>query len=111
MRALVMLLLAVPAFGVKVQVEGGAVVELPLERYVAGVLAGESSMFRSDAALRAMAVAARTYAVRMRGRRKATISAAARTANAWTWTASHRIWNRLPRRPRARCCGSRASRP
>ena len=71
MRALVMLLLAVPAFGVKVQVEGGAVVELPLERYVAGVLAGESSMFRSDAALRAMAVAARTYAVRMRGRHTA----------------------------------------
>jgi stage II sporulation protein D len=46
----------------------GAVREIPLERYVAGVVAGESSLFRSDAALRAMAVAARTYAARMRGR-------------------------------------------
>ena len=43
-------------------------VELPRERYVAGVLAGESSVFRSDEALKAMAVAARTYAVRERGR-------------------------------------------
>ena len=33
-----------------------------LERYVAGVLAGESSVFHSDEALKAMAVAARTYA-------------------------------------------------
>jgi stage II sporulation protein D len=47
---------------------GGAKVELPLERYVAGVLAGEAGVFRSDEALRAMAVAARTYAVRERGR-------------------------------------------
>ena len=50
---------------------GGAVQEIPLERYVAGVVAGESSVFRSEAALRAMAVAARTYAVRMRGRHAA----------------------------------------
>lgn len=42
-----------------------------MERYVAGVLAGESSVFRSAAALRAMAVAARTYAVRLRGRHAA----------------------------------------
>lgn len=56
---------------IKVRVEttrGAAVLDLPLERYVAGVLAGESSVFRSDAALGAMAVAARTYAVRLRGR-------------------------------------------
>jgi stage II sporulation protein D len=50
---------------------GTAVLDLPLERYVAGVLAGESSVFRSDAALRAMAVAARTYAIHLRGRHSA----------------------------------------
>jgi len=55
---------------VKVRV-GAAVLDLPIERYVAGVLAGESSVFRSDAALRAMAVAARTYAVQLRGRHAA----------------------------------------
>jgi len=47
---------------------GGHVVELPVERYVAGVLAGESSVFRNEEALKAMAVAARTYAARLRGR-------------------------------------------
>ena len=47
------------------------VVELPLERYVAAALAGESSVFQSTEALKAMAVAARTYAVRMRGRHAA----------------------------------------
>lgn len=50
---------------------GGATMQLPLERYVAAVLAGESSVFRSDEALKAMAVAARTYAVRLRGRHAA----------------------------------------
>jgi len=48
--------------------DGGGVAQVPLERYVAGVLAGESSVFRSSEALKAMAVAARTYAVRLRGR-------------------------------------------
>jgi stage II sporulation protein D len=42
-----------------------------LEDYVAGVLAGESSIFKSEEALKAMAVAARTYAVRHRGRHRA----------------------------------------
>jgi hypothetical protein len=41
---------------------------LPAERYVAGVIAGESSVFRNEEALKAMAVAARTYVARMRGR-------------------------------------------
>jgi len=41
---------------------------MPLEKYVAAVLAGESSVFRSGEALRAMAIAARTYAIRLRGR-------------------------------------------
>jgi stage II sporulation protein D len=44
---------------------------LPLEDYVAAVLAGESAGFRSEQSLAAMAVAARTYAVRFEGRHKA----------------------------------------
>jgi stage II sporulation protein D len=47
---------------------GTGIVDMPLERYVAAALAGESGGFQSDEALKAMAVAARTYAVRMRGR-------------------------------------------
>jgi stage II sporulation protein D len=47
---------------------GNRVVEAPLEQYVAAALAGEAAVFRSDEALKAMAVAARTYAIRMRGR-------------------------------------------
>ena len=43
-------------------------IELPLERYVAAVIAGESATFRSDEALKAMAVTARTYAIQFRGR-------------------------------------------
>jgi stage II sporulation protein D len=74
-RALLIFLMAAAASlaaepSVRVRVRG-AVEQIPLERYVAGVVAGESSVFRSDAALRAMAVAARTYAVRMRGRHAA----------------------------------------
>ena len=74
MKAISILLLAIsPVFaaGLKVQLRtahGVKIVELPLERYVAAVLAGESSVFQSREALKAMAVAARTYAVRMRGR-------------------------------------------
>jgi stage II sporulation protein D len=45
--------------------------QLPLEDYVAAVLAGESAGFRSEQSLAAMAVAARTYAVRFQGRHKA----------------------------------------
>ena len=59
---------------VKVQLRtahGTKVAELPLERYVTAVLAGESSVFQSNEALKAMAVAARTYAVRLRGRHSA----------------------------------------
>src|SRR5260370_17887053 len=44
---------------------------LPLEEYVAAVLAGESLGFRSAQSLAAMAVAARTYAVRFQGRHHA----------------------------------------
>ncbi|MBV9675346.1 MAG: SpoIID/LytB domain-containing protein [Acidobacteriaceae bacterium] len=51
--------------------DGGHVVSLPAEQYVAAVLAGESGTFRSDEALKAMAVAARTYAARLRGRHAA----------------------------------------
>jgi stage II sporulation protein D len=54
--------------------EGGhalVTVKMPLEEYVAGVLAGESSVFRSEEALKAMAVTARSYAFRNRGRHRA----------------------------------------
>ena len=48
--------------------EGDRIIELPAEKYVAAVLAGESSVFRSEEAQKAMAVAARSYAARLRGR-------------------------------------------
>jgi stage II sporulation protein D len=75
-RALALLLVALPlaASTVKVRQRAGAgqaVVEMALERYVAAVLAGESSVFTSPEALKAMAVAARTWAVRLRGRHAA----------------------------------------
>ena len=43
-------------------------IELPLEKYVAAVLAGEASVLQSDEALKALAVAARTFAIYARGR-------------------------------------------
>jgi len=46
-------------------------VEVPLEKYVAAVLAGEASVLRSDEALKTMAVAARTFGVYGRGRHAA----------------------------------------
>ncbi|MGC2209045.1 MAG: SpoIID/LytB domain-containing protein [Candidatus Korobacteraceae bacterium] len=46
-------------------------IQLPLEEYVAGVLAGEAEGMRSPEALKAMAVAARTFAVHFRGRHAA----------------------------------------
>ncbi|MDR3762699.1 MAG: SpoIID/LytB domain-containing protein [Acidobacteriota bacterium] len=46
-------------------------VELPLEEYVAAVLASEAGTMRSAEALKAMAVVARTYAVHFRGRHAA----------------------------------------
>ena len=70
MRLLLVLLAALPLWAVKVRV-AAATVEMPLERYTAAVLAGESSVFQSAEALQAMAVAARTYGVRMRGRHAA----------------------------------------
>jgi stage II sporulation protein D len=48
--------------------QGGGTQSFPLEQYLAAVLAGEASVFKSDEALKAMAVAARTYAMRLRGR-------------------------------------------
>ena len=42
-----------------------------LDDYVAGVLAGEAGTYRTSQALRAMAIAARTYAARFRGRHQA----------------------------------------
>lgn len=43
---------------------------MPLEEYVTAVLQGESASFKSDEALKAMAVAARTYAVRFDSRHR-----------------------------------------
>lgn len=43
---------------------------MPLEEYVTAVLQGESASFKSDEALKAMAVAARTYAVRFGSRHR-----------------------------------------
>jgi stage II sporulation protein D len=65
-----MSLLIVPLYAaITVKVEtGGKVQDLTLEQYVTAVVAGESSVFQSSEALKAMAIAARTYAVRFRGR-------------------------------------------
>ncbi|HWR53865.1 MAG TPA: SpoIID/LytB domain-containing protein [Bryobacteraceae bacterium] len=49
----------------------GETISLPPEEYVAAVLAGEATVLRSDEALKAMAVAARTYAHRFAGRHAA----------------------------------------
>lgn len=68
--ALIMRAAPISAATLKVQVNG-RVVEMPLEKYVAAVVAGEAGVFRSDEALKAMAVVARTYGVRMRGRHAA----------------------------------------
>jgi stage II sporulation protein D len=46
-------------------------IDMPLEKYVAAVLAGEGSVMRSDEALKALAVAARTFGVYGRGRHAA----------------------------------------
>jgi stage II sporulation protein D len=54
----------------KVRVKS-ATIEMALEQYVAAVLAGECSTFRSDDGIKAMAVAARSYALNLRGRHKA----------------------------------------
>jgi stage II sporulation protein D len=51
--------------------ESGKVVQLPAEEYVAAVLAGEAGNFHNDEALKAMAVAARTYAAYFRSRHAA----------------------------------------
>lgn len=71
MKTLAAWLICVPLMAapgtLKVRV-GKEVIEMPLEKYVAAVLAGESSSFRYDEALKAMAVAARSYGLHLRGR-------------------------------------------
>ena len=57
------------------------VVTLPLEEYVAAVLAGEAGGFSSPEALKAMAVAARTFAARFRGRHSDAVARPSRTAS------------------------------
>src|SRR5881396_2624250 len=61
------------SYPLAIRTEGGHLtmtITVPLEEYVAGVLAGESVGFRSAQSLAAMAVAARTYAVRYQGRHR-----------------------------------------
>jgi stage II sporulation protein D len=61
------------AYPLAVRTESGHLtltLTLPLEEYVAADLAGEALGFRSPQSLAAMAVAARTYAVRFSGRHK-----------------------------------------
>jgi stage II sporulation protein D len=66
------LLAAEPAVKLRVHTpRGESTVDVPLERYVAAVVAGEGGVLRSEAARQALAVAARTYAVRLRGRHSA----------------------------------------
>ena len=48
-----------------------AAIDLPLESYVAAVLAAESGGLHSDEAIKAMAVAIRSYALHFRGRHSA----------------------------------------
>jgi stage II sporulation protein D len=45
-------------------------IKMPLEQYVAAVLQGESAGFKSDEALKAMAVSARTYAIHFGSRHR-----------------------------------------
>ena len=69
MKWLLVVAMAASVFGQTYKVQtGSSVVDLTPEAYVAGVVTGESGDFRSDEAMKAMAVAARTYAARMRGR-------------------------------------------
>jgi stage II sporulation protein D len=56
------------AMEVNVRFDGRYARQTPLEAYVAAVLAKESGNFRSDEALKAMAVAVRSYALHFRGR-------------------------------------------
>ncbi len=53
-------------FPVTIRASGGKLLVtavMPVDEYIAGVLAGETGNFKSDEALKAMAVAARTYAM------------------------------------------------
>ena len=61
-------------FPVHIQASNGLLLltaAIPIEDYVAAVLAGESGDFRNDESLKAMAVVARTYATRFRGQHSA----------------------------------------
>jgi len=85
---------------------------MTLEEYVAAVLQGESSGFKSDEALKAMAVAARTYAVHFGSRHpsKASISATSRIARTCASATSLRGQVRQLRRLKVSCFGSKAVR-
>ena len=68
-RAALFLLLSIPLSAATLKVRiGTRTIDMPVEKYVAAVLAGESSVFQSDEALKAMSVAARSYGLHFRGR-------------------------------------------
>ena len=59
------------SFNYRVQLtpeDGGQIIEIDREQYVVGVVAGESGIFKSTEALKAMAITARTFAASTRGR-------------------------------------------
>jgi stage II sporulation protein D len=61
-------------FPVQIQASDGhllLIASIPIEDYVAAVLAGESGDFRNDESLKAMAVVVRTYATRFQGQHSA----------------------------------------
>ena len=58
------------SFPLQIQASAGHLLltaAIPIEEYVAAVLAGESGDFRNDESIKAMAVVVRTYATRFRG--------------------------------------------
>ena len=68
-RVLVLLLISSLASAATLKVRlASTTVDMDLESYVAAAVAGEASILRSEEALKAMAVAARTYAIYYRGR-------------------------------------------
>ncbi|MBC7928897.1 MAG: SpoIID/LytB domain-containing protein, partial [Bryobacteraceae bacterium] len=68
LACLLLLACAGNARDVKVMLSNGQLKTLPLEDYVAGVLMGEASVLTSPEALKAQAVASRTFAVHHLGR-------------------------------------------
>ena len=88
-------------------------VRIPAEEYVQAALAGESLGFQSDQGLAAMAVAARTYAVRYHGRHKSEgydFCDTTHCQDLHIQAITERIRRAVEASLKARWCGSKASR-